>query len=101
SGGRPRGGGGAHREESWAAAGDMVRAAYELHPQDDGFGQAGTLVREVMDDAQRDRLVEQVAGSLLGSVRGEVLERAFWYWHQIDPDVGKQIGRASCRERVW
>src|SRR5690554_5440033 len=82
---------GAHPEEAWAADGDMVRAAYELHPEDDDFGQAGTLVREVMDDAQRDRLVEQVAGSLLGGVRGEVLERAFWYWHQIDPDVGKRI----------
>ena len=91
SGGRPFSAGGAHPEESWAADGDMVRAAYELHPEDDDFGQAGTLVREVMDDAQRDRLVEQVAGSLLGGVRGEVLERAFWYWHQIDPDVGKRI----------
>jgi catalase len=41
--------------------------------------------------AQRDRLVEQVSGSLLGGVRGDVLERAFWYWQSIDPDVGKRI----------
>jgi catalase len=94
SGGRPFSTGGARPEESWAADGDMVRAAHELHPEDDDFGQAGTLVREVMDDAQRDRLVEQVAGSLLGGVHGEVLDRAFWYWNQIDPDVGKRIEEA-------
>ena len=30
-----------------------------LHAEDDDFGQAGTLVREVLDDAARDRLVAQ------------------------------------------
>jgi catalase len=78
-------------EESWAVDGDMVRAAYELHAEDDDFGQPGTLAREVFDDGQRDRLVEQVSGSLLGGVRGEVLERAFGYWTSVDPDVGKRI----------
>jgi catalase len=78
-------------EESWAVDGAMVRSAYELHAEDDDFGQPGTLVRDVMDDAQRDRLVETVSGSLLGGVRGEVLERAFDYWRKIDPDVGKRI----------
>src|SRR5690606_33206244 len=89
--GRPWADGEATIEESWAVDGDMVRAAYELHAEDDDFGQPGALVREVMDDAQRDRLVEQVSGSLLGGVRGDVLERAFGYWSSIDPDVGKRI----------
>ncbi|HEX4777800.1 MAG TPA: catalase [Acidimicrobiia bacterium] len=78
-------------EESWAVDGDMVRSAYSLHADDDDFTQPGTLVRDVFDDAQRDRLVEQVSGSLLGGVRGEVLERAFAYWTSVDPDVGKRI----------
>ncbi len=81
----------ARPEESWAVDGDIVRSAYELHAEDDDFGQPGALVRDVMDDAQRDRLVEQVSGSLLGGVRGEVLDRALWYWQSIDPDVGKRI----------
>ena len=34
-------------EDSWEVDGEMVRAAYELHAEDDDFGQAGTLVREV------------------------------------------------------
>ena len=62
-----------------------------LHAEDDDFGQAGTLVRKVFDDAQRRALVEQVSGSLLGGVRSPVLERAFEYWKNIDPGVGKRI----------
>jgi catalase len=96
--------GGAALEESWAVDGAMVRTAYELHAEDDDFGQPGALVREVFDDAQRDRLVEQVSGSLLGGVRGEVLDRAFAYWTSIDADVGKRIERAvhdgAAREPV-
>jgi catalase len=78
-------------EESWAVDGDMVRRAYELHAEDSDFGQPGALVREVFDDAQRDRLVDQVSGSLLGGVRGDVLERALAYWASIDHDTGKRI----------
>jgi len=78
-------------EESWGVDGDMMRSAYALHAEDDDFTQPGTLVRDVMDDAQRDRLVAQVSGSLLGGVHGEVLERAFEYWKSVDPGVGKRI----------
>lgn len=78
-------------EDSWEADGDMVRSAYTLHSEDDDFGQPGTLVREVYNDEQRSRLVETVAGSLLGGVRSPVLERAFEYWKSIDLDVGQRI----------
>jgi catalase len=69
----------------------MVRSAYTLRPDDDDFTQPGILVRNVMDDAQRDQLVDQVAGSLLGGVRSPVLERAFEYWTRIDPGIGRRI----------
>ena len=49
----------------WHVDGDMQRAAYTLHAEDDDWGQPGTLVREVMDDAARDRLVGNVVGHLL------------------------------------
>src|SRR3546814_2409030 len=49
-------------EESWAVDGEMVRSAYELHADDDDFSQPGALVRDVMDDGQRERLVAQVSG---------------------------------------
>ena len=37
--------------EKWEADGEFVHAAYTLRADDDDWGQAGTLVREVMDDA--------------------------------------------------
>ncbi|WP_261342524.1 catalase-related domain-containing protein [Botrimarina colliarenosi] len=75
----------------WHADGDFVRTAYTLHKEDDDWGQAGTLVREVMDDAARDRLVSNVVGHLKQGVTEPVLELAFEYWKNIDPDVGKRI----------
>ena len=54
------------------------------------------------------KLVEQVAGSLLGGVRSPVLERAFDYWKSIDADVGRRIeekvraGSAhASRPKAW
>ncbi|HET8590043.1 MAG TPA: catalase [Nakamurella sp.] len=91
SAGRSYADGPARPEETWEVDTELVRSAYRLHAEDDDFGQPGTLVRQVMDDAQRVALVEQVSGSLLGGVHGEVLERALQYWKNIDPDVGKQI----------
>ena len=93
SGGRPWADGTGPVDDGWEADGEMVRSAYTLHAEDDDFGQPGTLVREVFDDAQRQALVDQVSGSLLGGVRSPVLERAFEYWKNIDPDVGQRIER--------
>jgi catalase len=67
-----------------------VRSAYTLRADDD-WGQAGTLVREVMNDAERDRLVSNVVGHLLDGVSEPVLERAFDYWRNIDRDLGDRI----------
>jgi catalase len=39
-------------------------SAYTKRKGDDEFRQPGTLVRKVMDDAQRDRLVSNVVGAL-------------------------------------
>ena len=78
-------------EESWETDGAMVRQAYTLRPDDDDFSQAGALVREVWDDAQREAFVQTVAGHLLGGVEGDVLERAFQYWNHVDAECGKRI----------
>jgi catalase len=78
----------------WQAAGEMVREAYTPHREDDDFGQPGTLVREVMDDAARARLVANVAGHLSDGVSTPVLARAFAYWRSIDRAVGDRIAQA-------
>lgn len=81
-------------EEGWETDGEMVRSAYSLHPEDDDFGQPGTLVREVFDDAMRERLVQNVAGHILGGVKDQTLPRVFEYWKNVDAEIGKRIEEA-------
>ena len=69
----------------------MVREAYTLRKDDDDYGQANTLVNQVMDDAARDRLVNNVVGHLLDGVQEPVLSRAFEYWRNIDAAIGARI----------
>jgi catalase len=97
--GGPRADAAAHPPVGWYADGDMVRAAYTLHSEDDDWGQARTLVREVLDDAARDRLVSNVAGHLLDGVTEPVLQRAFGYWRNVDKDLGDRIEAAVRGEQ--
>ncbi|MEO8810253.1 MAG: catalase [Rhodanobacter sp.] len=75
----------------WHADGDMVRKAYTLRKDDDDFGQACTLVRDVLDDAARERLVGNIVGHLSAGVSEKVLKRALEYWHNIDKDLGDRV----------
>ncbi|WP_424212019.1 catalase [Streptomyces sp. BI20] len=81
----------------WASAGEMTRTAQSLHAEDDDWGQAGTLVREVLDDAARERLVGNVAGHLADGVSAPVLARALAYWRQVDKALGDRVA-ARLRE---
>ena len=57
----------------WSTGGDMVHARYVAHAEDDDWGQAGTLVREVLDDAARERLISNVTGHRLNGVSEPIL----------------------------
>ncbi|MFF3647687.1 catalase [Streptomyces sp. NPDC002181] len=79
----------------WAtAAGEMVREAYSLRREDDDWGQAGTMVRQVLDDAARERLVSNIAGHLEDGVSAPVLERAVQYWRNVDKALGDRVAAA-------
>jgi catalase len=84
----------------WYADGEMVRSAATLHAEDDDWGQAGTLVREVLDDAARERLVDNIVGHLLNGVSEKVLVRAFEYWRQVDTDLGDRVEAGVRRSEV-
>jgi catalase len=75
----------------WGASGEFMRAAYTLRKDDDDWSQPGALVRKVMSDQQRDRLVSNVVGHLKQGVSEPVLERAFEYWRNIDKETGDRI----------
>ena len=76
----------------------MQHAGQTRHAEDDDWGQAGTLVREVLDDAACNRLVDNIVGHLLDGVTEPVLARAFEYMHNIDADLGDRI-EAGVRAR--
>lgn len=81
-------------DATWSADGEFVRDAYTLRKDDDDVGQANTLINQVMDEAARERLVNNVAGHLSNGVSDEVLKRAIQYWKNIDASIGERIEKA-------
>jgi catalase len=77
--------------EKWEASGEFIHSAYTLRKDDDDWSQAHTLVRKVMDDSARARLVSNVVGHLKKGVSEPVMKRVFEYWRSIDEDVGDRI----------
>ncbi|HTJ39165.1 MAG TPA: catalase [Dactylosporangium sp.] len=88
-------------DPSWTVEGaEIMRAAYEAHPEDDDFIQPGRLYRDVMTPADRDHLVTNIAAHLGTDVERFIQERAVRdYWAKVDPDLGarvaEQIGLAA------
>jgi catalase len=76
---------------SWYTEGDIMRTAFERHAEDDDFGQATALVRQVMDDAARDRLVANTVAQLRGGVTEPVLRRTFDYLRKVDQSLGDRV----------
>ncbi|QSE89195.1 catalase [Rhodococcus pseudokoreensis] len=102
----PNSKGGPHADPSqvgetatWYGAGDMVRSPYVLHKEDDDWGQAGTMVRDVLDDAARDRLVDNVVGHLLNGVSEPILAKAFEYWRNVDKTLGDRIADGVSKKQ--
>ncbi|MBS1075551.1 catalase [Gluconobacter sp. Dm-73] len=84
----------------WAADGDFVRAAYTLRPDDNDFSQANALINHVMDDAARDRLVNNIVGHVLQGVEEPVLSRVFEYWSKIDATIGSRVKDGVLSKRT-
>lgn len=82
----------AHGDDSgWESDGVLVRSAATLHAEDDDFGQAGSLVRNVLDDDARDRLVGNIVGHVSKVTRPDLLERVFAYWTSVDATLGARV----------
>src|SRR5215212_7698448 len=72
-------------------AAELGRYAYDLHAEDDDFGQAGTLVRDVMDDTDRDHLVSNIVGHASQDVSDDVQRRVIGYWTNVDAGIGARV----------
>ncbi|MWV59076.1 catalase [Rathayibacter sp. VKM Ac-2754] len=93
--------GGAHADPAraaestgWESDGELTRAAATLHPEDDDFGQAGTLYREVLDDAAKARLVSNIAGHVSKVTRPELRQRVLQYWANVDSSLAQRVAEA-------
>jgi len=78
-------------EASWESDGALMRSAQTLHTEDDDFGQAGTLYREVFDDAARARFLETLTGQGRGITIDVIRERFFQYWTSVDAELGAKL----------
>jgi catalase len=81
-------------DAGWESDGALMRTAAALHAEDDDFGQAGTLVREVLDDAARDRLVSNIAGHVSKVTDPELRIRVLQYWSNVDATLGGRVAAA-------
>lgn len=77
----------------WESDGALVRSAATLRADDDDFGQAGTLYRDVFDDAARARFLETITGAVGGVKDAGIRERAIGYWTNVDAELGAQLRR--------
>ncbi|PPL14492.1 catalase [Microterricola pindariensis] len=76
---------------TWESDGELVRAAATLHSEDSDFGQAGTLYREVFDDAAKARFVDTLTGQGSSITIDEIRERFFQYWTNVDAELGATL----------
>jgi catalase len=76
---------------TWESDGALVRAAATLHSEDDDFGQAGTMYREVFDAAAKQRFLETITGAVGGTTVPEIRERAIQYWTSVDAELGAAL----------
>jgi catalase len=79
-------------EPTWAVdAAELGRTPYELHAEDDDFGQAGALWRHVMTAVERDHLVDNIVEHLSQDVTAPVQVRAVDYWARVDDELGARV----------
>ncbi len=94
----PNSHGGAHADAeragdagNWQSDGELVRAAATLHAEDDDFGQAGTLYRDVFNDREKAHILEQITGHVGAVKSDDIRERAIQYWTNVDADLGAKL----------
>ena len=71
--------------------GELMRTAAALHAEDDDFGQAGTLYRDVYDAEAKARFLDTITGAVGGVQNVEIRERAIGYWTNVDAELGAAL----------
>jgi len=87
-------------EGSWEADGELVRSAATLHTEDDDFGQAGSLYRDVFDAAAKARFLATLTGQGEAITVDAIRERFFQYWTNVDAQLGAALRDAVTGEEA-
>jgi catalase len=88
-----------HQNEfDYVVSGAIGPQAYAHHAEDDDFVQAGMLFRVMKEDA-RQRLIDNVAGSLAQVSRPDVVERSIEHFRKADPEYGRRLSEAVASRR--
>ena len=77
-------------DPSWNVSGEIVRTAYTLHSEDDDYGQPGTLVRNVLSQADRAHLAHNIAEHLR-PVEPAIQARSLEHWRKVDQELGDSV----------
>ena len=83
-----------YEHDGYEITGEIMRSAYRLHAEDDDFGQAATLYREVLSPTDRDHLVDNIVGHVRQGVTPDMVERVVQYWRNVEPDLGARVAKA-------
>lgn len=89
-------------EPLWApieVAGLTGNHAPEHHRDDNDFVQAGDLYR-LMSEAEKHRLVENIAASLPQVSREDIIERSVAHFRRADPEFGLRLVEAVTKRRM-
>jgi len=73
--------------------------APERHAEDDDFVQAGALYR-LMNEAEKQRLAANIAGSLGQVGKNEIVERSIAHFRSADADYGERVAKAVAAKRA-
>jgi catalase len=80
------------RFTSWPV-GELVRAPYAAHAEDDDYVQARTLIDDVLDAEAVDHLVANVVGHASEGVSSDMQQRVIEYWSRIHAEVGERVAK--------
>jgi catalase len=83
----------------YPVTGSVAPFAPVRHRDDDDFVQAGALYRLISEDA-RQRLIDNLAGSLAQVSRPDVIERSIESFRKADPDYGQRLATAVAARRA-
>jgi catalase len=79
-------------------AAEIGRYAYEKHADDDDFVQPRALIRDVMDETDRDHLVTNIVAHAGDHVSADVQVRVLDYWKNVDAELGARVAAGLGRE---